>query len=99
MEPLPPGQDRSPPPSRDVFVASVLPERLVTALLLAGLQSPAGQQVWLGYCLARDDLPWLQTDRFRLTRCQATVERVPLVSPGEPGEGGVDGVALSTAGG
>ena len=79
------GQDRSPPPSGG-FSSSALPERLVTALLLAGLQSPAGQQLWLGYCLARDDLPWLQTETFRLTGCRATVEHVPGVPTGADGQ-------------
>ena len=42
--------------------------------LVAGLQSPSGQQLWLGYVLGRSDVPWLETERFRLTACQATVE-------------------------
>jgi len=56
---------------------AALPERLVTALLLTALQTPAGQQLWLGYALARDDLPWLQDETFRLVGCAAAVQHVP----------------------
>lgn len=82
--------------------AALLPERLVTALLMTALQSPAGQQLWLGYIIARDDLPWLQQDAFRLTHCRATVEHVPggrSVLEQAQQAGGANGVALTPAGG
>lgn len=82
--------------------SAALPERLVTALLLTALQTPAGQQLWLGYALARDDLPWLQDETFRLMGCAAMVQHVPggVVLKGEevqPQGGGVNGPAVPAA--